>query len=136
MHNQSDLLGGIQDLVGIWCPAWANGASAYLEEFMQALLQGSLVFDAQFQLLVRTVHLRGRLAALTTRREGGREGEGAGEDGRGGEGGGEDGRGGEGAGEDGRGGEGAGEDGRGGEGRGEGGGEEQGRMGGEGRGEE
>ena len=59
IHNQSDLLGGIQDLVGIWCPAWANGASAYLEEFMQALLQGSLVFDAQFQLLVRTVHLRG-----------------------------------------------------------------------------
>ena len=38
---------------------------------MQALLQGSLVFDAQFQLLVRTVHLCGRLAALTTRREGG-----------------------------------------------------------------
>ena len=92
--------------MGIWCPAWANGASAYLEEFMQALLQGSLVFDAQFQLLVRTVHLRGRLAALTTRREGGREGEGAGEGGRGGEGG------------------------------GEGGGEEQGRMGGEERGRE
>ena len=93
--------------MGIWCPAWANGASAYLEEFMQALLQGSLVFDAQFQLLVRTVHLCGRLAALTTRREGGREGEGAGEDGRGGEGGGRRGRRG-GAGEDGRRGEGKG----------------------------